>query len=233
MSTLRELTITGMSDPNGLDINAYLAADEWINHDHPDIIQKAKDLTAGLENDWDKVQVIFEFIRDEIVYNFAPIIDSEDDWKASSVLTEKNGMCHQKSNLQVALFRAVDIPAALTYQKIIDHPLMRTRYAEMIPDGILPYHALAAVHIDGKWYRMEATLDSGLCERRGYRKTEMKVGEETILPTTKENGDPHFEIIEDHGYFESYPKEFLDTMLSNKDRWKEWRQFVRKEHLSM
>jgi transglutaminase-like putative cysteine protease len=233
MSTLRELNINGMANPDGLDVNACLAADEWINHDHPDIVLKVKELTDGLENDWDKVRAIFNFIRDEIVYNFAPIIESEDDWKASSVLAEKNGMCHQKSNLQVALFRAAGIPAALTYQKIIDHPLMRTRYKEMIPDGILPYHALAAVHVDGHWYRMEATLDSGLCERRGYCLTEVTEGEETILPATKENGDPHFEIIEDHGYFESYPKAFLDNMLGDKDRWKVWRSFVRKEHLSM
>jgi len=233
MSTLRELTVIGMADPRRLDINTCLLADDWIDHNHPEIVQKVKELTDGLDNDWDKVRVIFNFIRDEIEYNFAPLIESKNDWKASSVLAEKNGMCHQKSNLQVAFFRAAGIPAALTYQKIVDHPLMRTRYKEMIPDGILPFHALAAVHVDEKWYRMEATLDSGLCERRGYRKTEMKECEETLLPATKENGDPHFEIIEDHGYFESYPEEFLDTMLANKERLKLWRAFVRKEHLSM
>ncbi len=233
MSTLRELTVTGIPDPDGLDLNACLIADDWIDHHHPAITQKANELIDGLEGDWEKVRAIFNFIRDEIVYNFAPIIDSENNWKASSVLAEKNGMCHQKSNLQVAFFRAAGIPAALNYQKILDHPLMQTRYKEMIPDGVLPYHALATVHVDGQWYRMEATLDSGLCERRGYRKTEMIEGEETLLPTTKKNGDPHFEIIEDHGYFESYPEIFLNTMLANKERWKHWRAFVRKEHLSM
>jgi len=80
---------------------------------------------------------------------------------------------------------------------------------------------------------MEATLDSGLCERRGYRKTELVDEEESLLPTTKENGDLHFDIIEDHGYFDSYPQEFLTSMLANKENWKIWRSFVRKEHLSM
>ncbi|MBT3479346.1 MAG: transglutaminase domain-containing protein [Candidatus Marinimicrobia bacterium] len=232
-STLSELSITGMAHPNGLDVNACLVADDWIDHDHPEIVKKVEELTEGLETDWEKVRAIFDFTRDEIVYNFAPIIESDNDFKASSVLAGKNGMCHQKSNLQAALFRAAGIPAALTYQKIVDHPLMNTRYKEMIPDGVLPYHALAAIHVDGEWYRMEATLDSGLCERRGYRKTELVDEEESLLPTTKENGDLHFDIIEDHGYFDSYPQEFLTSMLANKENWKIWRSFVRKEHLSM
>ncbi|MBT6942503.1 MAG: hypothetical protein HN999_04750, partial [Candidatus Marinimicrobia bacterium] len=43
-STLSELSITGMADPNGLDINACLLADNWIDHDHPEIVKKAKEL---------------------------------------------------------------------------------------------------------------------------------------------------------------------------------------------
>ena len=96
MSTLRELTVIGMADPRRLDINTCLLADDWIDHNHPEIVQKVKELTDGLDNDWDKVRVIFNFIRDEIEYNFAPLIESKNDWKASSVLAEKNGMCQPK-----------------------------------------------------------------------------------------------------------------------------------------
>jgi transglutaminase-like putative cysteine protease len=232
-STLSELSITGMADPNGLDINACLLADNWIDHDHPEIVKKAKELMAGIEDDWEKINAIFEFIRDEIVYNFAPIIESMADWKASTVLVHKNGMCHQKSNLQVALFRAVGFPAAISYQSVIDYPLLKTRYKEMIPNGVLAYHALGVVHVDGQWYRMDATLDSGLCDRRGYQLTQVKKGDETLLPKIKKNGDPHFELIEDHGYFEVYPEIFVNSFMANIDKWKYWQSFVRKEHLSM
>ena len=196
-------------------------------HDHPDIIKKAKELTDDIEDDWEKVIAIFEFIRDKIVYNFAPVIENATDWKASSVLKQKNGMCHQKSNLQVALFRAVGIPAALTYQSVVDYPLLQSRYKEMIPDGVLVYHALGVVHIDGEWYRMDATLDSGLCDLRGYQLTHVNPNEETLLPETKKDGDAHFEIVEDHGYFDAYPQLFVESFLQNIDRWKYWRSFVR------
>jgi transglutaminase-like putative cysteine protease len=233
MASLRDIKIKGKLNPEALDISQCLRADEWIDHDHPDIIKKAKELTDDIEDDWEKVIAIFEFIRDKIVYNFAPVIENATDWKASSVLKQKNGMCHQKSNLQVALFRAVGIPAALTYQSVVDYPLLQSRYKEMIPDGVLVYHALGVVHIDGEWYRMDATLDSGLCDLRGYQLTHVNPNEETLLPETKKDGDAHFEIVEDHGYFDAYPQLFVESFLQNIDRWKYWRSFVRKEHLSM
>ena len=233
MASLRDIKIKGKLNPEALDISQCLRADEWIDHDHPDIIKKAKELTDDIEDDWEKVIAIFEFIRDKIVYNFAPVIENATDWKASSVLKQKNGMCHQKSNLQVALFRAVGIPAALTYQSVVDYPLLQSRYKEMIPDGVLVYHALGVVHIDGEWYRMDATLDSGLCDLRGYQLTHVNPNEETLLPETKKDGDAHFEIVEDHGYFDAYLQLFVESFLRNLDRWKYWRSFVRKEHLSM
>lgn len=233
MASLRDIKIKGKLNPEALDISQCLRADKWIDHDHPDIIEKANNLTDRIVDDWEKISAIFEFIRDEIVYNFAPVIESEIDLKASSVLKQKNGMCHQKSNLQVALFRAVGIPAALTYQSVVDYPLLQSRYKEMIPDGVLVYHALGVVHIDGEWYRMDATLDSGLCDLRGYQLTHVNPNEETLLPETKKDGDAHFEIVEDHGYFDAYPQLFVESFLQNIDRWKHWRSFVRKEHLSM
>lgn len=233
MASLRDIKIKGKLNPEALDISQCLRADEWIDHDHPDIIKKAKELTDDIEDDWEKVIAIFEFIRDKIVYNFAPVIENATDWKASSVLKQKNGMCHQKSNLQVALFRAVGIPAALTYQSVVDYPLLQSRYKEMIPDGVLVYHALGVVHIDGEWYRMDATLDSGLCDLRGYQLTHVNPNEETLLADTKKDGDAHFEIVEDHGYFDAYLQLFVESFLQNVDRWKYWRSFVCNKHLSM
>ena len=125
MSSLRDIKIEGKSNPAEFNIAQCLLADEWIDHEHPDIVKKAKELTDGIEDEWEKVIAIFEFIRDKIVYNFAPVIENATDWKASSVLKQKNGMCHQKSNLQVALFREVGIPAALTYQSVVDYPLLK------------------------------------------------------------------------------------------------------------
>ena len=62
MASLRDIKIEGKLTPEALDISQCLRADEWIDHDHPDIIKKAKELTDDIEDDWEKVIAIFEFI---------------------------------------------------------------------------------------------------------------------------------------------------------------------------
>ena len=70
----------------------------------------------------------------------------------------------------------------------------------------MPYHALVVAHIDREWYR----LDAGLCNRRGHQLTHVNPNEETLLTDTKQDGDAHFEIVEDHGYFDAYPQLFVN-----------------------
>ena len=97
----------------------------------------------------------------------------------------------------------------------------------------MPYHALVVAHIDREWYRMDTTLDAGLCNRRGYQLTHVNPNEDTLLPDTKKDGDAHFEIVEDHGYFDAYLQLFVESFLQNVDRWKYRRSFVCNKHLSM
>ncbi len=233
MSKYSDLIIEGLSDPKLLNTVQCLSFDTFIDSDHYDIMNLVKELSDEKTSDWNKAKAVFEFVRDEIEYNFAPLITKKEDWKASEILRKKNGMCHQKTILQVALLRSLKVPAAFNFQNIIDAPLLKSRYKAMIPDGILHFHALAVTKLEGKWYRLDATLDRGLCDRRGYCISQIEKGKETLLPSIKRNGNPHFKIIKDHGYFTSYPEEFLLSFLSHKNDWDYWRKFVRREHLSM
>lgn len=79
----------------------------------------------------------------------------------------------------------------------------------------MPYHALVVAHIDRERYRM----DAGLCNRRGYQLMHVNPNEETLLTDTKQDGDAHFEIVEEHGYFDAYPQLFVESFLQNIDRW--------------
>ncbi len=233
MTSFKELNITGLLDPHELSPDRCLQPDEFMDYHHPDIQTKVQELTNGLNDPWNKAEAIFRFVRDEIIYDFAPKITGPENWKASVILKEKRGFCHQKSILQTALYRAAGIPSALVYQDVIDYPLMKTRYRSIISDGVLRYHGLSVVYIERKWIRQDATLDSGLCRRRGYCITELNEGKETLLPEYTVKGEPHFKIQKEYGYFESFNPQFRDEILSNLTMWNEWRSFVKKEHLSM
>ncbi len=204
-----------------------------MDHSHPLVYGTARDLTKGHSNSWDKISSIFNFVRDHITYNFAPDLSGPEDFKASRILKARQGFCHQKAILSAALLRAVEIPSALYFQDIIDYPLLKSRYKEYIPSGILYYHGLAAVFVDGIWYRLDGTLDSGLCERRGYRLSIVTHGRETLLPDKTEAGAKHFKILKEHGFLEFYDPGFSAYIFKNKEAWKKWRRFVHREHLSM
>lgn len=233
MASFQDLNIIGLKDPNDLNRQRCLMSNEFMDFNHPDVQLQIHKLSEGLDDPWDIAKAIFRFVRDDIVYDFAPPISGPENWRSSVILKEKRGFCHQKSILQASLYRAAGIPSALTYQDVIDYPLLKTRYKKIIPDGILPYHGLSVIFINDAWVRQDATLDSGLCIRRGYRITKVTKGRETLLPKTTIDGKPHFKIQKEHGCFESFNPRFRDDLLLNLSAWNEWQSFVKNEHLSM
>jgi len=199
----------------------------------PAIMAAVRDLNRNISDPWLKITSIFNFVRDQVIYNFAPDIRGVEDFKASRIMQAKNGFCHQKAILLCTLLRAAGLPSALYFQDIIDYPLMKTRYKKHIPAGILYYHALGAVFIEGSWYRLDGTLDSALCHRRAYRLSKINKAQETLLPLTTVTGEKHFEISREYGFLEFYDPEFSSHILNNMESWKDWRKFVHREHLSM
>lgn len=123
----------------------YLRSTEHINHAHPSIIAKARELAQAGINDLDITRRCFEFVRDEIKHSgdfqLNPITI-----RASDVLAHGTGYCYAKSHLLAALLRAMDIPAGLCYQRLAVNP------------GGAPFclHGLNAVHLrDHGWYRLD------------------------------------------------------------------------------
>jgi len=210
-----------------------LLDDEIIDHSQNDIISIVSSLTEGVNDYWDTVQRLFEFVRDKIVFDFAPEIEGPEDWQASTILKKGSGFCHQKAILLAAFLRASELPVALVFQEVIDHVILSSRYEKLLPNGRLPLHALVAVNINDKWYRLDATLDADLCSSKGYRLTKVVPGEEALLPKLTLKGNPHFTIESELGYFESYPEEFRDILLENWNEWNSWRAYVKKKHLTM
>jgi len=98
-------------------MKAYLDANEYIDWQTPNILNKAKELAQGLSNHKEIAKACFEFVRDDIQhswdYQLNPVT-----CKASGVLKHKTGYCFAKSHLLAALLRANHIPAARTYQRL-------------------------------------------------------------------------------------------------------------------
>src|SRR3990172_1926411 len=139
-----------------------------LDSDSKNIREAAAKLTAPHRDARDKARRLFEFVRDEIPYNFAPEVSNRSHFRASHALENGHGFCMQKAALFAALCRASGIPARIGFQDIVDYMIVG-RFLELMGTNELIHHGMNAVYLDGHWTRVDCTLDQVLSERKKYR----------------------------------------------------------------
>lgn len=95
-----------------LDPSACLEPTDFVNADHPAIVDCVGRLELARRTPVERAVRLFEFVRDDVEYEFAAKLKRE-EYVASYVLAEGKGFCVQKSVLLCALARAAAIPTAL------------------------------------------------------------------------------------------------------------------------
>ncbi|HXT93315.1 MAG TPA: transglutaminase family protein [Trebonia sp.] len=121
---------------------AYLAADEVIQSDDPEIVRLAKELRVAAPDDVAFTKAAYEWVRDQVTHS----VDAQDPRvtvSATEVLAARTGLCYAKSHLLAALLRAEGIPTGLCYQRLADGT------------GSHVLHGLVAVYLDGGWHRLD------------------------------------------------------------------------------
>jgi transglutaminase-like putative cysteine protease len=126
-------------------VDPYLAADDVIDHDHPDVAALARELrTRHAGDDAAFTHAAFLRVRDGIDHS-VDVQDRRVVVSASDTLREGVGLCFNKAHLFVALLRAGGVPAGLCYQRLAD-----ADYA-----GGFVVHGLAAVRGAVGWERQD------------------------------------------------------------------------------
>lgn len=83
----------------------YLKVSEVIDWQHPEIMERAKQIASGFETPMAIAQACFEWVRDEIFHSYDYQMNPV-TCRASDVLQHKTGYCFAKSHLLAALLRA-------------------------------------------------------------------------------------------------------------------------------
>lgn len=130
--------------PVAADPAAYLEASAYVDHEHAELLARARSLRG--ESALDTARRCFEFVRDQIAHSFDVRCGST-TCAASEVLLEGHGYCYAKSHLLTALLRANGLPAGLCYQRLtVDGP--QPAYC---------LHGLVAVQLpEHGWYGLDA-----------------------------------------------------------------------------
>jgi hypothetical protein len=188
------------------EIKDFLTATEYCDFKHQDIMAKAKELTKDDKSPEDAALSIFYFVRDEIKFMLKDFV------KASEALHQGRGDCGIKTNLQVALLRAVNIPARFhiaaiskeSLKGVVPDPIYR-----LMPD-IIKYHPWCECCLSGKWIACDTLFDKSLV--KGIYQNKIRTKEE--IPTINWDGKNNLNtmtkwLIEDKGFYSS-----LDDILN-------------------
>jgi transglutaminase-like putative cysteine protease len=163
------------------DTARFLAADDLIQSDHPEIIRTAQAITEGVMDPSEKARRIFYWVRDNIAYCI------EADRPALDVLREGRGVCVTKALLHVALLRAAGVPARIghaDYRADVLRAMFPDSYMDKQPE-VYPLHTFAEAYLDGTWVTCDATIDREFArdfgfpvmEFDGHHPTDTMVGE--------------------------------------------------------
>ncbi|MBU4547942.1 MAG: transglutaminase family protein, partial [Euryarchaeota archaeon] len=125
----------------GEGLNQYLVATQNCQVNNAQIKSLAASLTGGLNNNWDKAEAIFNWVRNNLRYEFY----YNTKYGAVNTLANRSGNCVDHAHLVVALSRAAGIPA---------------RYAHgdcTFNSGNTYGHVWAEILISKEWYAADAT----------------------------------------------------------------------------
>ncbi len=139
----------------------FLKSTQFCDCDNKDIIAKAKELTQNDKSPREAALSIFNFVRDQIPFMGGPVV------KASKTLKLGNGFCVTKSNLQVALLRAVNIPAryhVAHLRKDILIGIIPGIETDDIHD-VITYHPWCECYLSDKWISCEALFEKALVDK--------------------------------------------------------------------
>ena len=189
--------------PKGMD--EYLKATELCDCNNVELQRTAKEIVKDTQTPKEAALKIFYCVRDQIKFGM-----DYADVKASQTLKKGLGYCFTKPNLQIALLRAVRIPARCHYVHLPKELLkdMAPGFAyRRMPAAI--GHAWCECYLSAKWIACEALFDEPFYEAR--LRTGSLTKEKT--PTIDWDGEtdlilPKLSVAKDVGTFPS-----LDDLL--------------------
>jgi transglutaminase-like putative cysteine protease len=138
----------------------YLTATKLCNHDDPSVRSRAESVAAGARTPEERAQSVFRYVRDDIRFSLAYSRS-----RASQTLRKGYGDCGSKTNAQIALLRALGIPARLRWvlarTQVLKGLVEEFVYRHLPPQAS---HFWCECLLGDRWISCEALLDRPLYE---------------------------------------------------------------------
>ncbi len=185
-------------------VEADLAATDFMDIEHPDVVSYASKAIDGLDSDAKKAAALFRAVRDGLRYDPYTISHDPTDYRASNVLGGSQKWCVSKAVLLAALTRSVGLPTRLGFSDVKNH-LQTNKLSERMGSDLFAWHGYALIWIDGKWRKASPAFNKELCERFGTKVLEFDGHNDALLHSFDEAGNRHMEYVMDRGQYQDLP----------------------------
>lgn len=188
----------------------YLEATYFIDSDNGGIGEFANNTVKGAETDIDKAVRLYYAVRDQIRYNPYSMSMDRESYRASFVLSQKEGFCVPKAILLAAVSRAAGVPCRLSFANVINH-LVTKRLKEVMKTDLFVFHGYNEFFLEGKWVKATPAFNLSLCEKFGVFPLDFDGRSDSIFHPFDREGRKHMEYVHDYGSFDDFPFEtFVD-----------------------
>ena len=158
--------VAGLTPPArpARDMSRYLLPSPYIESTDPKIKSLAPTIIKGEEDDWKKVEAIFDYVQENVKYEFSPEIHP-----AIEALKAGKGDCEELSSLFIALCRANKIPARAVW----------------VPDHCYPEFYLQDKEGHGTWFPCQAAGDGHIFGWMNEERPILQKGDNFKVPEEK------------------------------------------------
>lgn len=187
---------------------AWLAATEFIDHEHPAI----REFVAGKvsHGDTPKAQALrlYYAVRDGIRYDPYSFSMERHAMRASTTLIKGVGYCVPKALVYVACLRAIGIPARPGFADVKNH-LSTEKLDRLMGTDIYAWHGYVSLRLDGTWVKATPAFNLEMCRRFGVLPLDFDGEHDSQMHPYNSTNQRHMEYVKQRGEFDDLPYDQL------------------------
>lgn len=186
----------------------YLSATYFFDYESDEIQELISNYKDSSLSKKEQAVALYLKIRDSWRYDPYNLSLSKENYKASTIAKKSTGHCVEKSILLIACLRALNIPARLHLGKVKNHIAVE-RLIEKFGTNELTPHGMVQIYLNDKWLKASPAFNATLCKMCKVAPLAFDGENNSFLQKFNEEGNLFMEYIDDYGYFEDVPVDFM------------------------
>jgi transglutaminase-like putative cysteine protease len=144
-----------------LTLQYYLQPSHWVESDNEKLISLASEITEGIENDYDKIRAIHDWVCNNIYYDFDALYGYGELISVSALETfdSRRSVCQGYASITAALLRASGFPTKVVSGYAFGVGVDSEWNDDIISSGETN-HAWNEVYVSDRWIIIDTTWNS-------------------------------------------------------------------------